>query len=165
MTVDPASRLAHYADQVAGDDALDDINRAVARLLRLNASRSTFARSTAAAGVSLTHPAYLLLRAIVDHGPIQMRQVAELVHMDPGTAAKQVAKLVDADLVRRLEDDSDGRVSLVAATRRGVKAGKALTEVRTRHLSTSVAAWSEQDLQALATLLTRFVDDMASTSY
>jgi DNA-binding MarR family transcriptional regulator len=146
-------------------DPLDEINRATARLLRLNASRSAFARSAAAAGVELTHPAYLLLRAIAERGPMPISSLAGLVTMDPGTAARQVTKLVQAGLAERREDAADGRVSLVAVTRRGAAAARSLTDIRTHHLSASVQHWSERDLATFARLLTRFVDDMAATSY
>ncbi|MBV9872538.1 MAG: MarR family transcriptional regulator [Frankiaceae bacterium] len=147
------------------DPPLEAINRSVARLLRLNASRSAFARSADAAGVTLTQPRYLLLRAIIEQGPISMRVLAAAVNMDPGLAARQVAKLVADGLVTRRSDPEDGRVSMVAATRAGTRAGRALTDVRTRHLNDSVADWSDRDLATFARLLSWFVDDMAATSY
>jgi DNA-binding MarR family transcriptional regulator len=150
---------------VTDTDALETINRSIARLLRLNASRSAFAKSAGAAGVALSHPAYLLLRAVIDQGPIAMRSLAGTVNMDPGMAARQVTRLVAEGLVERFPDPNDGRVSLVAATRSGKAASGALTDVRTRHLANSVAKWSDRDLQNLARLLSRFVDDMAETGY
>lgn len=146
-------------------DELDAINRAVARLLRLGSSRSAFARSAAAAGVSLTHPAYLMLRAAGERGPIPMRVLADTLHMDPGMAARLVGKLEADGFVRREPDERDGRVSLVTATPAGRRAADALTAVRTNHLERSIAHWSRRDRELFASLLGRFVDDMVSTAY
>jgi DNA-binding MarR family transcriptional regulator len=145
--------------------ALDSINRAVARLLRLNASRSAFARSAAAAGVSLSQPAYLLLRTVAEHGPLAVGRLAELSRMDVGMATREVAKLVEDGLVERRGDPTDGRVALVTVTRAGQRAGAALHAVRIGHLAASLEGWSARDLATFDRLLTRFVDDMAATSY
>ena len=145
--------------------AFDSINRAVGRLLRLHASRAAFAKSAAAAGVTLTQPTYLLLRQVIEHGPVPMGRLAELARMDVGMATREVAKLADDGLVERQPDPSDGRVALVVATRAGRRAGDALHAVRLRHLTRSLRGWSDRDVRTLDRLLTRFVDDMAATSY
>jgi len=147
------------------DASLDAINAAVARLLRLNASRSAFARSSEAAGARMSHPGFLLLRAVIESGPLSMGDLAELVNMDAGTAARQTARLVDAGLVERLQDRSDGRVSLISATPDGVAAGSAIRAVRLRHLSASLDDLSDREVRTLARLLTKFVDGMAARSY
>jgi DNA-binding MarR family transcriptional regulator len=145
--------------------AFDSINRAVGRLLRLNASRAAFAKSAAAAGVSLTQPTYLLLRQVTEHGPVSMGRLAELARMDVGMATRAIARLADDGLVERQPDPTDGRVALVVATRAGRRAGAALNAVRMRQLTASLDCWSERDLRTLVRLLTRFVDDMVATSY
>lgn len=144
---------------------LDSINRAIARLLRLNASRAAFARSAAVAGVPLTQPAYVLLRAVVERGPLPMSQLAGLAQMDSGMAARQVNRLVDDSLVRRRADPTDGRVTLIEPTARGRRTATALYDVRLRHLQRSLGGWSERDLRTFDRLLTRFVADMAATPY
>jgi DNA-binding MarR family transcriptional regulator len=145
--------------------SFDSINRAVGRLLRLNASRSAFAKSAAAARVTLTQPTYLLLRQVTEHGPVSMGRLAELARMDVGMATRAVGRLVEDGLVERQPDPHDGRVALVIATRAGRRASAALHAVRMRHLTSSLAGWSDRDLRTLDRLLTRFVDDMVATSY
>ena len=147
------------------DAALDAINAAVARLLRLNASRSAFARSSEAAGARMSHPGFLLLRAVIESGPLSMGDLAELVNMDGGTAARQISRLVESGLVERLLDPTDGRISLISATPEGLAAGTAIREVRLRHLRASLDDWSDREVRALAKLLPRFVDGMAARSY
>lgn len=145
--------------------AFESINRAVGRLLRLNASRAAFTRSANAAGVDLTQPTYLLLRQVVEHGPVAMGRLAELAQMDVGMATRQVTRLVDDGFVERRTDPADGRVALVTATRSGRRTANALAAVRNRHLTQSLQGWSDRDLRTLDRLLTRFVDDMAATRY
>jgi DNA-binding MarR family transcriptional regulator len=144
---------------------LDGIIRALAKLLRLNSSRSAFARSSEAAEVALTHAAFLLLRSVVEQGPIAMGDLARGNDMDPGATARQIDKLEAARLVRRAPDRRDGRVNLVTATARGKAAAARLAEVRFRHFLASFGDWSERDTKTFARLLGRFVDEMAAIDY
>lgn len=101
------------------NESLDSISRTLARVMRLSGSRSMFARQAAAAGVVLTQPSYLLLRVLIDDGPLPMGALARAAQMDVGMATRQVGALVEAGLVTRDPDPADARVSLVAPTQRG----------------------------------------------
>jgi DNA-binding MarR family transcriptional regulator len=147
------------------EQAIDSVQRTLSSLMRVSASRSTFARQSAASGVALTQPAYVLLRVMLDTGPIPMGELARLAYMDEGMAARQVASLVDEELATRRPDPADGRVTLVLPTPRGERAATALRDVRTRHLERALAGWSVADLDALGELLLRFQTDAASTPF
>lgn len=143
--------------------AIDSVQRTLSRLMRISGSRATFARQSAAVGVTLTQPAYVLLRVLVDSGPVAMGELAKLAHMDAGMTARQVNGLVEDGLVARQQDPSDGRVTLVVATASGQSTAQALREVRTRHLERALTDWSATDLNALDELLLRFHADTART--
>lgn len=149
-----------------GDEsALASINRTLARLMRRSGSRAAFARQAAAAKVSLTQPAYTLLRIMIDTGPLPMGELARLAHMDVGMATRQVNALVDDGLVAREPDASDGRVTLAKATTKGARAAGAIQDIRMRHLERSLADWSPRDLRTLDRLLTRFQADTEVTPF
>ena len=58
--------------------SLDSINHSLARVMRLSGSRSMFARQAAAAGVDLAQPSYVLLRTLIDEGPLPMGGLARI---------------------------------------------------------------------------------------
>lgn len=131
--------------------------------MRISSSRATFARQSAAIGATLTQPAYVLLRVLLDSGPTAMGELARLAHMDVGMAARQVNSLVEDGQVAREQDPSDGRLTVVSATPSGERAAQALREVRTRHLERALIDWSAADLNTLDELLLRFQADTAKT--
>jgi DNA-binding MarR family transcriptional regulator len=144
--------------------SLDSINHTLARVMRLSGSRSMFARQAAAADVDLAQPSYVLLRTLIDEGPLPMGGLARIAHMDLGMAARQVNALVEARLVIRQPDPADGRVSLVAATTDGQRVAGSLQDVRRRHLERALSGWSATELQDFDRLLTRFLADTTATS-
>ncbi len=123
-----------------------------------------FARQAAVADVDLSQPSYVLLRTLIDEGPLSMGGLARLAHMDMGMATRQVSALVDAELVERQPDPADGRVSLVAATTDGQRVAGSLQDVRRRHLQRALSGWSAAELEEFDRLLTRFLADTTATS-
>ena len=145
-------------------ESLDSINHTLARVMRLSGSRSMFARQAAAAEVDLAQPSYVLLRTLIDEGPLPMGGLARLAHMDLGMAARQVNALVEAGLVARQPDPADGRVSLVAVTSEGKRVAGSLQGVRRRHLERALSGWSAAELEEFDRLLARFLADTTATS-
>lgn len=147
------------------DDDLDRISRAIERLLRLNASRKVHAGRSEAAGVRTSAPGWILLRRIVEGGPVSLGALAETTQMDPAATGRQIRQLEDDGLVERSTSEQDGRVTLVSATDAGVAAHHAVRAVGDQHLEDALAAWSDADRAALAALLQRFVDDLQPVRY
>lgn len=145
------------------NESLDSISRTLARVMRVSGSRSMFARQAAAAGVGLTQPSYLLLRVLIDDGPLAMGALARAAQMDVGMATRQVGALVEAGLVTRDPDPADARVSLVTPTERGRRVAGSLQDVRRRHLQRALSGWTAAELQEFDRLLTRFFDDSVGT--
>lgn len=123
-----------------------------------------FARQAAAADVDLAQPSYVLLRTLIDEGPLPMGGLARIAHMDLGMAARQVNALVEAGLVARQPDPADGRVSLVAVTTAGKRVAGSLQGVRRHHLERALADWSADELNEFDRLLARFLADTTATS-
>lgn len=145
------------------NESLDSISRTLAQVMRLSGSRSMFARQASAAGVALTQPSYVLLRLLIDEGPLPMGALARSAHMDVGMATRQVGSLVEAGLVTRQPDPADARVSLVAVTARGRREAGSLQDVRRRHLQRALSKWTAAELREFDRLLTRFFDDSVGT--
>lgn len=141
------------------------IQHALESLLRLSASRRVHASQSAAAGLTISQPAYTLLRQAALDGPLAMGDLARRSHMDPGAAARQVGQLERAGLLERFASDADRRVSLVRLTSEGKAMHQRLARVRNRHLADTLSGWSARDRATFARLLTRFVDEMRARGF
>lgn len=144
-------------------DSVDSISATLARIVRLSVSRSAFARQSSAADAELSQPSYILLRAVIDEGPLPMGRLAGMAHMDVGMTTRRVRALADAGLVTRRTDPADGRISVIGTTATGARAAAALHEVRRDHLARALSDWSAADLRQFDRLLTRFLGDTLKT--
>ena len=66
------------------------------------------------------------LDLLVFHGSARMGELAEALRVDASTATRAVNRLVDAGLAQRRRSDDDGRVMVVAITKRGTEVHPAL---------------------------------------
>ena len=146
-------------------DSVDRVSATLAQIVRLSVSRSAFARQARAAATGLSQPSYVLLRVLVDEGPLPMGRLATLAHMDVGMATRRVRALLDVGLVTRHTDPNDGRVSVIDTTVDGERAAGALHEVRRDHLARALSDWSAGELQEFERLLTRFLADTRKTPF
>ncbi|KJS58817.1 MarR family winged helix-turn-helix transcriptional regulator [Streptomyces rubellomurinus] len=118
---------------------------------------------TSGGGGTLDRAAYLLLDRLERHGPANVKALADALGVDSSTVTRQVAPLVAAGLVGRVQDPADRRAVRLALT--PVGSGR-LAEVRdgraelTRRLT---AGWPPEEQRAFCTLLARF--NLAMESY
>ncbi|MFE7188446.1 MarR family winged helix-turn-helix transcriptional regulator [Kitasatospora sp. NPDC057541] len=109
---------------------------------------------------ALVRAAYLLLERLERLGPANVKALADALGVDSSTVTRQVAPLVAAGLVGRVQDPADRRAVRLALTPLG--AGR-LSEVRagraelTRRL---VADWPPEEQRAFCALLARFNHSM-----
>ena len=97
------------------------------------------------------------LDLLVFHGSVRMGELAEALRVDASTATRAVNRLVDAGLAQRRRSDEDGRVMVVALTKRGGEVHRALMARRRDAIEGILAGFNGRDRQQLATLLERFV--------
>jgi DNA-binding MarR family transcriptional regulator len=74
--------------------------------------------------MGLTHPQYLVMLALWQHGQLSVKDLSRLVQLDPGTLSPLVKRLEAAGLVSRGRDPRDERALAIALT----DAGRALRE-------------------------------------
>jgi DNA-binding MarR family transcriptional regulator len=106
--------------------------------------------------------ALVLLFPLARLGPLRQGALAELVHADPSTVSRHVAGLVEEGLVRRVQDESDGRASRLVVTDAGLAALDALRREREALVAQVTCSWNEQDLATLTRLFGRFLDDLTT---
>jgi DNA-binding MarR family transcriptional regulator len=74
--------------------------------------------------MGLTHPQYLVMLALWQHGPLSVKRLSTLLQLDPGTLSPLVKRLESSGLVSRDRDPRDERSLAISLT----DAGRALRE-------------------------------------
>jgi DNA-binding MarR family transcriptional regulator len=69
--------------------------------------------------LGLTHPQYLVMLALWQHGPLSVKELSGLLQLDPGTLSPLLKRLEAAGLLRRERDTKDQRNLALALTDKG----------------------------------------------
>ena len=91
------------------------------------------------APLGLTHPQYLVMLALWQHGPLSMGEVARLLHHEPATLSPLVKRLESSGLVQRNRTADDERRLAITLTSKG-------RALRKRALSVPVTMLARFDL-------------------
>ena len=70
--------------------------------------------------LGLTHPQYLVMLALWQHGPLSVKDLSRLLQLDPGTLSPLLKRLESAGLLRRERDPKDQRNLALALTDKGM---------------------------------------------
>ncbi|GAA4076859.1 MarR family transcriptional regulator [Actinomadura miaoliensis] len=106
--------------------------------------------------MGLTHPQYLVMLALWEHGRLSVKELSRLLQLDPGTLSPLLKRLESADLIRRQRDSRDERLLAVTVT----PAGQALRERAEKIPATIMErlGMSLEELQNLNRTLNRVID-------
>lgn len=69
--------------------------------------------------MGLTHPQYLVMLALWERAPRSLRELSDLLQLDPGTLSPLVKRLEAAGFVTRARDPNDERLLEITLTRSG----------------------------------------------
>src|SRR3982751_1758714 len=69
--------------------------------------------------LGLTHPQYLVMLALWQHGPLSVKELSRLLQLDPGTLSPLLKRLESSGLLRRERDPRDQRNLALALTDQG----------------------------------------------
>ncbi|WP_327111837.1 MarR family transcriptional regulator [Nocardia sp. NBC_01730] len=143
-------------------DAADDrsIDTIAAQLTRLQRIRDRTATQIGALTKDGLDPAAFaaLFRLLCD-GPMRSGALAAALYSDASTISRQVAQLVERQLVARLADPADGRATVLAVTERGRAVAEQIRRRRNENLTKVMGSWTPESRTVFADLLRQFVDD------
>lgn len=139
-----------------------ELERALEGLFRLGANRRFENRQTAAVGAVVTRAGYAALRALADHDPLNVRQLAAACAMDAASASRQVVALVEEGLVERRTTDGDARSVDLSLTVHGREVYERIAGYRLDHLAGVLSDWTAADKATLAALVTRLSAALAA---
>lgn len=103
-------------------------------------------------------PAMALVMHVARCGPMRPRDLADAMHLDQSTVSRHLSHLSDLGLVARTPDPADGRAHLVTVTAEGRSELQRVLSMRVHELEQAIDAWTDEDRDDLARLLTKFTD-------
>jgi len=140
---------------------IERLERALSDLWRKGTVARLHASLTAAAGVEIDRPGYLVLRQIGSAGPIRVTDLAARFAVEQSTISRHARRLTQRRWVRRLADPADGRVALLEPTTEGKAVIDRIETRRRQILSGVLDAWPAADRDAFADLMERFTTNLA----
>jgi DNA-binding MarR family transcriptional regulator len=146
-----------HSSEVAA--AATQVRQAAARLTWWTGRGDVRRRLLGAVGELSANDAWLL-GAIVAAGSIRVSDVARMQGVDKSTISPQLRRLEQRGLLARTTDPSDGRVVLVRATDKGHRWQDELDTAGAAVFAEVLRRWTPADVTALATLLTRFAEQL-----
>ncbi|MFH9469003.1 MarR family winged helix-turn-helix transcriptional regulator [Streptomyces clavifer] len=144
---------ATYVGEIAG--ALD-------RIAYLAGRARQHDRLMALAGVPLDRAAAALLRQLAEGEPLRPGELAARMSVEASHVTRQVQHLRKAGLVTRVPDPDDRRARLIELTAAGRKAVDRIREASRQGMNMALQDWAPEDLERLATLFHRMVDDFVA---
>jgi DNA-binding MarR family transcriptional regulator len=94
---------------------------------------------------------------ILERGPVRMHELAARLHIDPSTATRTTAPLVDLGLLDRQPDPSNRRYVVMQATARGRETARRITEGRRAMMREILAPMAPERRLLLADLLEEYL--------
>ena len=114
------------------------------------------------AGDELSPSSMTALATIEHRGPLTPSELAEYEGIKRPTATRVLQRLLEAGLIERTADPTDGRSAVVSVTRDGVGLLKKLRSRKTAYLAQRLRELPDDDVKALeraAEVLERLLDD------
>ncbi|MFC8516300.1 MarR family winged helix-turn-helix transcriptional regulator [Streptomyces sp. NPDC057257] len=139
-----------------------DIEQALTRVTYLAGRARQHERLMALAGLPLDRAAVAILRHIAESEPMRPGVLAVRLSVEASHVTRQLRQLEQGGYVIRIADPDDRRAQRVQLTDVGMAAVERFREVSRRGLAMALAEWSEGDLEQLAALFHRLVDDFVA---
>lgn len=139
-----------------------DLDQQVCYALSIAARRVVAAYKPLLDPLGLTHPQYLVMVALWQHGPLHVKQLGALLALDSGTLSPLLKRLDVMGLVSRRRSDSDERQVSVTLTEKGQRLRREAVTVHDQVVRR--LGLDEQELAQLQAVLVRVNESVAGTS-
>nr|WP_112474292.1 MarR family transcriptional regulator [Streptomyces sp. ST1020] len=136
-----------------------EIERALTRITYLSTRARQHDRLMAVAGVPLDRAAVALLRQVADSDPLRPGELAQRLGVEASHVTRTVQQLQKSGNVTRVPDPQDGRAQRIQLTEAGEGAVGRIRAASQRGMQLALQEWTPQELEQLAGLFHRMVDD------
>jgi DNA-binding MarR family transcriptional regulator len=141
---------------------VSDIEQALTRVTYLAGRARQHERLMALAELPLDRAAVAILRYIAESEPLRPGVLAVRLSVEASHVTRQLRQLEQGGYVIRVADPDDRRAQRVQLTELGLVAVQRIREASRRGLEVALADWSDGDLERLAALFHRLVDDFVA---
>jgi len=111
-------------------------------------------------GETLDPGTFWLLKNIAANGSMRVTDIAQHANLDVSTVSRHVAQLHKTGLIERTPDPDDRRAQRVRLSETGQQKLSADLRARTALLERSLENWTQEDLDQLDRVMSRFVADV-----
>jgi len=111
-------------------------------------------------GEELDFAAIMLMKTLLQRGPLRLSVLAGVLDVDASTVSRQVRHLEDRGLLERTSDPDDGRASRIALSAEGRTRLEAGARRRRAFVSTLMETWPAEEREHLRLLLSRLLDEL-----
>ncbi|GAB3945233.1 MarR family winged helix-turn-helix transcriptional regulator [Kribbella albertanoniae] len=147
---------------MSSDDFADVLPRIAQLSTAMNRGRVA-QQAMDATGLSLDRPGLTILVTLATAGtPLRIGEIADRMQVVGPHVTRQVQALEQRDLVQRVADPNDKRVSLIELTPTGAEAAQRYMTTVLGWFRDAVDDWPAQDRADLGRLLTKLADDVTT---
>jgi DNA-binding MarR family transcriptional regulator len=139
-----------------------EIERALAQIAYLITRHRQHDRTAVEAGVPVSRAAVPILRLLAESPSLRPGEIAARLEVEPPHIARQVHQLERAGYAESVPDSTDRRAHTVRLTPAGRDAISRISQAGRQQMLKALAAWSPQERQQLATLISRMADDFSA---
>ena len=111
-------------------------------------------------GEELEFAAIVLLKTLLQRGPLRLSALATALGVDASTVSRQVRQLEDKGLLERTSDPEDGRASRVGVSAEGRTRLEAGARRRRAIIGRLLADWPPEEREQLRVLLNRLMTQL-----
>jgi len=104
----------------------------------------------------LDRSAYLILTRLQLGAPLSLRELAEAFGLDVSTINRQVAAMIEQDLVERVPDPDGGVARKIQPSEKGIRLIEADLELQRSGVANMLADWPDDEIDQLVRLMERF---------
>jgi DNA-binding MarR family transcriptional regulator len=109
-------------------------------------------------GQNMSYTTLLILERMKEDATTRMTELASSVGVAGATITRQIQELERTGLVLRLQDEQDGRASVVRLTEAGHRVAEVSSEARRDLLRESAQGWSDDELEQMIVFHQRLQD-------
>ncbi|MFJ1968098.1 MarR family winged helix-turn-helix transcriptional regulator [Streptomyces sp. NPDC087903] len=154
--------MSAHLTAASGSANVVEIERVLSRVTYLAGRARQHERLMAAAGLTLDRAAVAILRHIAESEPMRPGVLAVRLSVEASHVTRQLRQLEKGGHVIRVADPDDRRAQRVQLTDAGLVAVERVREASRRGLHMALAAWPDGDLEQLALLFRRLVNDFVA---
>jgi DNA-binding MarR family transcriptional regulator len=142
--------------------AVIELERALSQIAYLITRHRQHDRTAVEAGVPVSRAAVPILRLLAESPSLRPGEIAARLEVEPPHIARQVHLLERAGYAESVPDPGDRRAHTVRLTPAGRDAIGRISQAGRQQMLKALASWSPQELQQLATLISRMADDFSA---